>query len=68
MLTLLRRHGVPNGLVVDLGCGSGRFAAALGEAGYQVLGVDLSPAMIRLAKKRAPGARFTLWIPASTAG
>jgi SAM-dependent methyltransferase len=58
VLTLLRRHGVPNGLVVDLGCGSGRFAAALGEAGYQVLGVDLSPAMIRLAKKRAPGARF----------
>ncbi len=58
VLALLRREGVRTGLVVDLGCGSGRFAAALCEAGYQVLGVDLSPAMIRLAKKRAPGARF----------
>lgn len=58
VLALLRRLGVSSGLVVDLGCGSGRFAAALGAAGYDVLGVDLSPAMIRLAKTRAPGARF----------
>lgn len=49
---------MPNGLVVDLGCGGGRWAQALGVAGYDVLGVDLSPAMIRMAKKRAPGARF----------
>ena len=58
LLALLQRERVPRGLVVDLGCGSGRWAHALGEAGYDVLGVDLSPAMIRLAKKRAPLARF----------
>ena len=58
VLVLLRRAGVRTGLVVDLGCGSGRWAGALGEAGYDVLGVDLSPHMIRLARKRAPGARF----------
>ena len=58
VLALLRRAGVRTGLVVDLGCGGGRWAAALGEAGYNVLGVDLSPHMIRLARKRAPGARF----------
>jgi SAM-dependent methyltransferase len=58
VLAVLRREGVRTGLVVDLGCGSGRFAHALGEAGYDVLGVDLSPAMIRLARKRAPRARF----------
>jgi SAM-dependent methyltransferase len=58
VLALLRRAGVRNGLVVDLGCGSGRWACALGEAGYQVLGVDLSPSMIRLARARAPHARF----------
>ncbi|MSV32652.1 MAG: class I SAM-dependent methyltransferase, partial [Bryobacterales bacterium] len=58
VLGLLRRAGVRNGLVVDLGCGSGRWAAALGGAGYDVLGVDLSSAMIRLARKRAPLAHF----------
>ncbi|MBI2688189.1 MAG: class I SAM-dependent methyltransferase [Acidobacteria bacterium] len=58
VLALLRRAGVRSGLVVDLGCGSGRWAEALGKAGYEVLGVDLSPSMIRLARKRAPRARF----------
>ncbi len=58
VLALLRREGVRRGLVVDLGCGSGRWAEHLGAAGYDVLGVDLSPSMIRLAKKRAPLARF----------
>jgi len=58
VLALLRRSGVRDGLVVDLGCGSGRWAHALGQAGYDVLGVDLSPSMIRLARKRAPLARF----------
>lgn len=58
VLALLKRAGVRTGLVVDLGCGSGRWAEALGDAGYDVLGVDLSPHMIRLARKRAPLARF----------
>ncbi len=58
VLAILKRAGVRTGLVVDLGCGSGRWVAALGDAGYDVLGVDLSPDMIRLARKRAPLARF----------
>lgn len=58
VLAILKRAGVRTGLVVDLGCGSGRWAKALGEAGYEVIGVDLSPSMIRLARQRAPRARF----------
>lgn len=58
VLALLRRHGVRTGLVVDLGCGSGYWANVLSQAGYDVLGVDLSPAQIALAKRRAPRARF----------
>jgi SAM-dependent methyltransferase len=58
VLALLRRAGVMGGLVVDLGCGSGRWAQVLGDAGYDVMGVDLSPSMIRLARQRAPRARF----------
>ena len=73
LLALLRRHGVKSGMVVDLGCGSGHWANVLTDAGYEVLGVDLSPAQIALAKNRAPHARFqtesllTVAIPACDA-
>ena len=44
--------------VVDLGCGSGILAQAVSAAGYNVLGFDLSDAMLALAAKRAPQAEF----------
>ena len=58
LLQLFQRHGITGGLIVDLGCGSGIWANALSDAGYQVIGVDISPAMIELAQQRAPNARF----------
>jgi len=58
LIQILRRHGISQGLVVDLGCGSGIWAAALVRAGYSVLGVDQSESMIRLARKNAPRAKF----------
>ena len=58
ILRLLRRSGITSGLIVDLGCGSGILAEALLSAGYEVLGVDASPAMIRLARRQAPRGKF----------
>ena len=58
LLAVLRSTGIARGLVVDLGCGSGIWAAALVRRGYDVLGTDISKAMIRLARRRAPAARF----------
>jgi len=58
LLEILRRAGIRRGLVVDLGCGSGIWAAELTRRGYLVLGIDITRAMIELARKRAPGARF----------
>jgi SAM-dependent methyltransferase len=58
LLEALRARGITGGLVVDLGCGSGIWARALIAAGYDVLGIDISPAMIRLARRKAPGAKF----------
>jgi len=48
----------PGGHVIDLGCGSGIWAAALLRAGYTVTGLDPSSAMLALARQVAPGARF----------
>src|SRR5438128_5024907 len=58
LLEILRQHGVDQGHVVDLGCGSGLWARELVRAGYGVTGIDQSAAMLRLARQRAPAARF----------
>jgi SAM-dependent methyltransferase len=60
LVEALRAAGQASGTVVDLGCGSGILARALTDAGYDVLGVDLSPEMLELARATAPGARFVL--------
>ncbi len=46
------------GLVADLGCGPGHVARYLHDQGVEMLGVDLSPAMIRFARERNPEMEF----------
>jgi SAM-dependent methyltransferase len=58
LLRLLGQSRMATGLVVDLGCGSGVWARALCAHGYRVLGIDISPSMIRLARRQAPQASF----------
>ena len=58
ILELLSARGVDSGMVVELGSGPGRTARRLTDAGYDVLGFDLSPAMVALARETAPAARF----------
>jgi SAM-dependent methyltransferase len=42
----------PVSSVLDLGCGTARHLVLLDEAGYDVAGVDRSPAMVALARER----------------
>jgi aminoglycoside 6'-N-acetyltransferase I len=58
LLGRLDRAGFMGGTVVDLGTGSGRLAKVVGEAGYDVVGIDVSPAMLALARRNAPRARL----------
>lgn len=60
LITRLQAAGLTGGTVVELGCGSGISAELLVEAGYDVVGVDISPAMVDLAAARVPSARFTV--------
>ncbi len=41
------------GLVLDLNCGSGRHAVPLYNAGYDMMGLDVSPRLLRIAKVKA---------------
>jgi len=58
ILEILSGSGIHDGLVVDLGCGSGLWARELIDAGYGVLGIDISEAMIEISRKRVPEAEF----------
>lgn len=46
------------GPVADLGCGPGYITAHLHELGLDAFGIDLSPAMVALARKTYPNLRF----------
>jgi SAM-dependent methyltransferase len=48
------------GVVVDAGCGTGRWAERLVAMGHYVIGVEQAPAMARAAFERGLGERFEL--------
>lgn len=47
-----RLAGETGGPILEVGCGTGRVAAALAADGHEVVGVDLSAPMLRLAERR----------------
>jgi len=49
---------VPGARVLDVGCGTGHYAGALAADGYDVLAVDLDPAMTAYAQAHYPDADF----------
>lgn len=40
--TLLKKYGVEDGLVLDMGCGTGNITEALRRRGYDMIGIDNS--------------------------
>ena len=48
----------PSARVADLGCGSGAFTALLARAGYDCVGVDISPKLIALGRRKFPDIEF----------
>ena len=55
----LHRTGITKGLVIDLGCGSGILSHAMSLAGYDILGIDISPSMIAMARQRGSAGRVS---------
>jgi ubiquinone/menaquinone biosynthesis C-methylase UbiE len=46
------------GTIADLGCGPGHVTQLLARSHSDVIGIDLSPSMIAVARERAPGIPF----------
>ncbi|HEY8788014.1 MAG TPA: methyltransferase domain-containing protein [Actinopolymorphaceae bacterium] len=52
--------GLPTGVALDAACGTGRFASYLVQHAHHVIGVDSSPDMLTVARRRVPSAEFLL--------
>ena len=63
VISLLREEGIDDGLVLDLGCGTGSLTEILAREGYDMTGIDLSPDMLQIAmEKRMESGRDILYL------
>jgi len=60
---LLLAEVAPGERVLDLGCGAGRFVAALRDAGADPVGVEIAAAALERARANVPGADLRLLEP-----
>ena len=49
---LLKEYGVDEGLVLELGCGTGTMTEILASAGYDMIGIDQSEEMLEEALEK----------------
>ena len=63
LVTLLKKYGVVDGLVLELGCGTGSMTEALRRRGYDMIGIDNSGEMLQMAMdKRAVSGQDILYL------
>ena len=53
LISLLKEYGVNDGLVLELGCGTGSMTRLLSDAGYDMIAVDNSEEMLMIARDKA---------------
>ena len=51
IISLLKEEKIENGLVLDLGCGTGKITRLLAAAGYDMIGIDYSEDMLEIARE-----------------
>ena len=49
----LEAHGIHDGIVADLGCGTGELTLMLTQAGYDMIGIDQSEEMLCVVRDKA---------------
>ena len=49
---LFKEYGIESGIVTELACGTGEMARRFSEAGYKMIGLDLSEEMLMVAREK----------------
>lgn len=57
LIKLLKKYGVKDGLVCELGCGTGQMTRRLFQNGYDMIGIDLSEDMLEVAREQ----EYAVW-------
>lgn len=52
LISLLKEYRIEDGLVLDLGCGTGKMTRLLQNAGYDMIGVDNAEEMLQIAMEQ----------------
>ena len=51
LIALLKKDGIADGLICELGCGTGAMTTRLADAGYDMIGIDVSEEMLGIAQR-----------------
>ena len=63
LIGLLKEYNITDGLVLDLGCGTGNMTELLAKAGYDMIGVDNAEEMLEIAmEKRSKSGHDILYL------
>ena len=63
LIGLLKEYGIHDGLVLDLGCGTGNMTELLATSGYDMIGIDNAEEMLDIAmEKRAESGHDILYL------
>jgi ubiquinone/menaquinone biosynthesis C-methylase UbiE len=52
-IQFLKHHLKPKDAILDLACGTGRHSIPLSQQGYEMVGLDVSARLLKIAKKRS---------------
>jgi len=62
LLDRLLEYGIRDGLVLDLGCGTGKVTRFLAKEGYDMIGVDVSQEMLGIAAEKESEGKPILYL------
>lgn len=51
--SLIGKYGVESPLILDLACGTGSLTVELSKAGFDMIGLDISPEMLNIARNKS---------------
>ncbi len=60
VIGILKEYGISDGLVLELGCGTGNMTELLAKEGYDMIGVDNAPEMLEIAMDKRTASGFDI--------